>query len=159
MPDLTRIQTLFAWLILIQFAVVVLHDWLEIPGLTRSSQVRAVVGTRKLLIATLINALFPGAAAALVLWYWNQTPSPVATGYWLAYTAITVLSAIAMWYLPYLFGAKASTRQDYLAMYRRTFRVLPRRGANPRPNLLHVLFHLLFVGTFALALVLWLKTR
>jgi hypothetical protein len=39
-------------------------------------------------------------------------------------------------------------------MYAGTRQVLPPRGDNPRPNLLHLCFHALFVVTFLLALVL-----
>jgi len=47
------IQALFAYLITLQFAVVVAHDWIDVPGWTHGTQVQLVVGRRKLWIATL----------------------------------------------------------------------------------------------------------
>lgn len=60
-------ETAFGCLIVLQFVLVVAHDWLEIPGWTHSSQVQSVVGRRKLLLATSINAIFPGTAAAFAI--------------------------------------------------------------------------------------------
>jgi hypothetical protein len=74
--------------------------------------------------------------------------------YWVLYCAITVLSAIAMWYVPYLFGASEKTKLEYAKMYAGTWQVLPRRGDNPRPNVLHLGFHLLFLATLVLACVI-----
>jgi hypothetical protein len=42
-------------------------------------------------------------------------------------------------------------------MYAGTKHVLPARGDNPRPNLLHLYFHVLFVVTLGLAVVLRLR--
>jgi hypothetical protein len=146
-----RINTLFAWLIILQFIVVVSHDWLEIPGWTHGSQVQAAVGRTKLLWATAINAIFPGLAVAFALWFWGKShPSYVGT-YWVSYCAVTVASAVGMWYVPYLFGADEKKKLEYLQMYTGTRHIFPARGDNPRPNLLHVLFHVLFVMNFALA--------
>jgi hypothetical protein len=151
------LQTVFAWLIIVQFVVVVSHDWLEIPGWTHSKQVQAAIGRTKLLWATLINAIFPGVAVAFAVWFWGHSvPKPVDT-YWVLYCAITVLSAIAMWYVPYVFGASEKTKLEYSQMYAGTRQVFPARGDNPRPNLLHVLFHILFVVNFALAVMIRLR--
>ena len=57
-----KIETLFACLIVLQFAVVVSHDWLDIPGWTHGRQVQAVVGRGRLAFATAINAVFPALA-------------------------------------------------------------------------------------------------
>lgn len=54
------------------------------------------------------------------------------------------MSAIAMWYIPYFFGAKQAQQEEYLAFYAGTHQLLPARGDNPRPNLLHLLFHVFF---------------
>src|SRR5258708_2023693 len=87
-------QTLFACLIIVQFAVVVAHDWLEIPGWTHGSQVQEVVGRRKLWIATLINAIFPGIAVAFAILFWNRQKPFFVTRYWVIYCAVTLASAI-----------------------------------------------------------------
>jgi hypothetical protein len=52
-----------------------------------------------------------------------------------------------MWYVPYFFGADEKKRGEYSRMYAGTRHIFPTRGDNPRPNFLHVLFHLLFVVT------------
>lgn len=59
-----------------------------------------------------------------------------------------------MWYLPYFFGASEQKQGEYRKFYQGTRQVLPARGDNPRPNLLHVLFHVVFVITFCLALLM-----
>jgi hypothetical protein len=46
-PMNAKIETLFACLIVLQFAVVVSHDWLDIPGWTHGWQAQAVVGRWK----------------------------------------------------------------------------------------------------------------
>jgi hypothetical protein len=59
-----------------------------------------------------------------------------------------------MWYVPYFFGAREKTRRDYARMYEGTLHILPPRGDNPRPNLLHICFHVLFVINLCLAVAL-----
>jgi hypothetical protein len=147
-------QTLFNYLITLQFLVVVLHDWLDIPGWTHGRQVQSTIGRKQLWIATAINAIFPGLAVAFALWYWNAPKPAIVVDYWLIYCAITLGSAITMWYVPYFFGASQRKTRDYAQMYAGTRQVLPRRGDNPRPNLLHVCFHVLFVINLALAIAL-----
>ena len=68
-----------------------------------------------------------------------------------------LFAAIGMWYLPYFRGGSEQQRREYAAMYAGTRQVLPERGENPRPNLLHVCFHVVFVVTLALAILL--RTR
>jgi hypothetical protein len=55
-----------------------------------------------------------------------------------------------MWYVPYFFGANEEKKREYSRMYAGTRDVLPARGDNPRPNLLHICFHALFVINFLL---------
>ena len=153
-----RLETLFGVLVTLQFAAVVAHDWLEIPGWTHSRQVQAVIGRNKLLWATAINVIFPGLAVALALAYWGRPHPKIVGTYWAIYCGITVLSAIAMWYVPYLFGADGKKKTEYARMYAGTRHVLPSRGDNPRPNVLHVCFHLLFVLNLIVAIVIRLRT-
>jgi hypothetical protein len=147
-------ERLFGCLISLQFLVVVIHDWIDVPGWTHGRQVRAVVGGRKLLWATLINAAFPGAAVGLALWFWDRPWPRFAGNYWAIYCALTVVSALLMWYLPYFCGTNAAKTREYAQMYAGTRHVLPARGDHPRPNLLHICFHILFVATLVLALLL-----
>ena len=147
----------FTVLITLQFLIVVLHDWLEIPGWTHSRQVQEVVGRRKLMVATIINAVFPGLAVAFAIWFWNAPRPNGVTNYWLIYCGITLGSAVMMWYVPYFFGASEQKTRDYDRMYAGTRQILPARGNHPRPNLLHICFHVLFVVNLVLAVVLRLQ--
>jgi hypothetical protein len=147
-------QLLFACLITLQFAIIVAHDWINIPGWTHGAQVQAVVGRRKLWIATMINAIFPGIAVAFAIAFWSRPKPGFVANYWVLYCAVTLASAIFMWYVPYFLGAPEKTKQDYLRMYAGTRQVLRPRNDNPRPNLLHLCFHVLFTVNFCLALVL-----
>ena len=147
-------QTLFSCLLIAQFVVVVLHDWLEIPGWTHGSQVQAIVGRRKLILATAINAVFPGVAVAFAIHWWGRPRPVLVDDYWVLYCAITLLSAVVMWYVPYVFGADQQRKLEYARMYAGTTYVLPPRGDHPRPNLLHLCFHVLFVVNFLLVVLL-----
>ena len=132
--------------------MVVAHDWIDVPGWTHGTQVQSVVGRRKLWIATLINAAFPGIAVAFAFTFWNRPKPAFVKSYWILYCAVTLASAIFMWCIPYFLDATEKTKQDYLRMYAGTKQVLPPRKDNPRPNLLHLCFHVLFIVNFCLAL-------
>lgn len=148
------LATVFSALIVVQFLVITLHDWLNIPGWTHGRQVQAVIGRRKFVAATLTNAIFPGLAVLFIFLY-RTGPRPAGiANYWVIYCAVTVVSAIMMWYVPYFFGANEKTRTEYARMYAGTRQVLPARGDNPRPNLLHLCFHVLFLTNLCLALLI-----
>jgi hypothetical protein len=144
-------QTFFEWLIPLQFLLVALHDWVNIPGLTSATRVQSVIGKRKLLVVTLVNSSLPGLAVFFAI-HFRNTPAPLyVKGYWFLYCVGTVLSGIAMWYIPYFFGASEEKTREYAAMYAGTRFVFPSRGNNPRPNALHFCFHILFLTTFLLS--------
>jgi len=148
------IQTVFTCLITLQFIVIVSHDLVDIPGWTHGSQVRSTIGRRKLWFATLANSTFPGLAVAFAAYFWNKPKPKFVSEYWIVYCAITLASAVGMWYVPYLFGTSDEKKRVYSMMYAGTRQVLPQRGDNPRPNLIHVCFHVLFVINFGLALAM-----
>ena len=146
---------LFTCLLVLQFAIIESHDLIDIPGWVHGSQVQAVLGRRNVWLATLANSVFPGVAVGFALYFWNRpTPHFVKT-YWVIYCTVALLSAVGMWYVPYLIGTSEKKRQQYLSMYAGTRHILPSRGDNPRPNLFHIGIHVLFVGTFSLALALY----
>lgn len=134
----SKIQTLFTCLITLQFVVVASHDLVDIPGWTNATHVQSIVGRRKLLLVKLVNSLFPGLAAAFAIYFWNRPKPGFVVDYWIVYCAVTLASAIYMWYVPYLRCATEERKRDYSIMYAGTRQVLPPRGDNPRPNLLHV---------------------
>jgi hypothetical protein len=133
---------------------VTFHDLVDIPGWTHGAKVRAVVGRGKLWLVTLINGTFPGLAVAFAFYFWGRPKPAFALNYWALYCAVTVASAIAMWYVPYFRGTTEERKREYAAMYAGTIQVFPARGENPRPNLLHACFHVLFVLTLLLSLIL-----
>jgi hypothetical protein len=149
------IQIVFNYLIVLQFVVVALHDWIEIPGWTHGRQMMAVLGPTKMAIGTVINCLFPGLAAAFAIYFWNSPKPNYALDYWVIYCAVTVLGAITAWWIPYFRGTDEKTTQMYLKMYAGTKQILPPRGDNPRANLLHLYFHVLFLGNLVLSAILW----
>ena len=55
----------FTCLIVLQFAVIVSHDLIDIPGWVHGSQIQGMIGRRKVWLATLANSVFPGMAAGV----------------------------------------------------------------------------------------------
>ena len=145
---------LFSLLIILQFAIIITHDLIDIPGLVHGSQIQAIMGRRKVWLATLANSIFPGIAAGFAIYFWNRPTPGYVPNYWLIYCGVALMSAIGMWYIPYLRGAPDKQKAEYLSMYAGTRHVLPQRGDNPRPNLFHIGIHVLFVVNFCLALAL-----
>jgi hypothetical protein len=141
-------------LLIVQFVVVASHDLIDIPGWVHGSQVKAVVGRNKFILGTLSTAIFPALAAGFAVYFWSRPKPALVYSYWMWYCAITVISAIAMWWIPYFFGTSERTTRMYSEMYRGTRHVLPARGDNPRPNLFHLFVHVLFAVTLVLALML-----
>lgn len=148
----TSMTAAFTCLIVLQFLIIVSHDLIDVPGWIHGSQVQAHLGKRKVWLATLANAVFPGIAVGFAVYFWGRPSPGYAFDYWVIYCAVALLSAVAMWYVPYLRGAPERERTDYLAMYAGTRHILPERGDNPRPNLFHVGIHVLFGVNFCLAL-------
>lgn len=152
-------RTAFTFLITVQFMIILLHDLVEIPGWAHTSQMRAVLGRGKLFGATLANSIFPGLAAVWAWWFWSRPTPHYVTRYWMVYCAVTVLSAIGMWYVPYFLDTTEEKKEEFRRFYAGTRQILPERGDHPRPNLLHVLFHVLFVATFTLAILIAVTPR
>ena len=109
--------TVFTCLIILQFAIIVSHDLIDIPGWVHGSQVRASIGRRKVWLATIANSVFPGIAVGFAIYFWNRPKPGFVENYWVVYCAITLASAIAMWYVPYLFGTSEDNKRDFLRMY------------------------------------------
>jgi hypothetical protein len=145
---------LFTCLIVLQFLIIVSHDLIDVPGLIHGSQIQAQIGEGKVWLATLANAVFPGIAAGFALYFGSRPRPGYVSNYWIIYCSIALLSAVGMWYVPYLRGASEKQKREYLNMYAGTRHILPKRGDNPRPNLFHVGIHFLFLVNFCLALAL-----
>lgn len=145
---------LFTCLISLQFVIIACHDLIDIPGWIHGSQVQALIGRRKVWLATLANSVFPGIAVGFALYFWNRPKPAFVPNYWIIYCTVALVSAVGMWYIPYLRGASEKQKSEYLKMYAGTRHILPPRGDNPRPNLFHIGIHVLFVLNFSLALML-----
>jgi hypothetical protein len=146
--------TLFTCLITLQFVIIASHDLIDIPGWVHGPQVRTIIGRRKVWLATFANSIFPGLAAGFAIYFWNKPRPDFVPNYWLIYCSIALLSAVGMWYIPYLRGASDKQKNQYLKMYAGTRHILPPRGDNPRPNLFHIGIHALFLINFCLAVLL-----
>ncbi|MDP9039602.1 MAG: hypothetical protein M3O02_10075 [Acidobacteriota bacterium] len=147
-------NALFTGLIVLQFLIIVSHDLINVSGWIHGSQIQAQIGKRKVWLATLGNAVFPGIAVGFALYFWSRPRPGYVTNYWVIYCSIALLSAVGMWYMPYLLGAPENKKKEYLSMYAGTRQILPERGDNPRPNLFHVGIHILFLVNFWLAFAL-----
>ncbi len=145
-------SVLFTYLIVLQFLIIVSHDLIDLPGWIHGSQVQAQIGKGKVWLATLANAGFPGIAAGFAIYFWTCPRPGYVSTYWVIYCSIALLSAIGMWYIPYLRGAPEKQEMEYQSMYAGTRHILPERGDNPRPNLFHVGMHFLFMVNLCLAL-------
>ncbi len=146
--------TLFTCLITLQFLIILCHDLIDIPGWVHGSKIQAMIGRRKILLATLANSTFPGLSVAFAIYFWNRPKPAYVSNYWLLYCAVAMASAIGMWYIPYFLGAPEKQKRGYLEMYEGTRHVLPARSDNPRPNLFHMGIHVLFLVNLCLAVVL-----
>jgi hypothetical protein len=147
-------MTLFTCLITLQFVIIASHDLIDIRGWVHGSQVQTLIGRRKVWFATLINSAFPGLAVAFAIYFWNRPRPTFASNYWIIYCTLALMSAIGMWYIPYIRGASEKQKDEYRKMYEGTRHILPPRGDNPRPNLFHIGIHVLFVLNFSLAVIL-----
>jgi hypothetical protein len=105
---------LFTCLITLQFAIIVSHDLIDIPGWVHGSQVQALIGRRKVWLATLANSVFPGIAAGLAIYFWHRPRPAYVPNYWVIYCAVALLSAVGMWYVPYLRGAPQKQKSRIL---------------------------------------------
>ena len=153
-----RLQIVLAITLTVQLLIIALHDLIDIRGWVHGSQVQQVIGRRKVLWATAINSLFPGLAAGLAIAALFGPIPHFAVRYSVIYCAMTVVSAIAMWYVPYWLGTDEKTRREYREMYAGTRHLLPARADNPRPNLAHLCFHLIFLVNLGLALTISLRS-
>ena len=153
-----RLRIVFAITLTVQLLIIALHDLVDIRGWVHGSQVQQVMGRRKVLWATAINSLFPGLAVALAIAALFGPIPHFALRYSVIYCAVTVVSAIAMWYVPYCLDTDEKTRREYQAMYAGTRHLLPPRAENPRPNVAHLCFHVIFLFNLALALTIGLRS-
>jgi hypothetical protein len=70
-----------------------------------------------------------------------------------AYYVILFACEVATWFVPYLLGASSKWEATYRRVHASTIMLLPRRGANPTPNLEHLILMAFTLATAASTLV------
>ena len=142
--------------LIVVLAVFVLYllfqDWVSVPGFNEPQTGGVRLGQRLAISAG--NVVPPLLLLVLILASPRTGPLPWWTLGWgvLYFVAFLVLVWLA-WYGPYLNGTTAQRTADYRAEFARTVQALPPRGDHPRPNLAHVVLHLLFLATAVLFVV------
>ncbi|MFI7033836.1 hypothetical protein ACIBK1_34400 [Microbispora rosea] len=116
------------------------------------NNVREAKRSEKLTEVT-VNAPVLALPALLLVWA-SAAGLPVLAYAGAAVELLALLSGLALWWLPYLAGvtvpwATAGTGETWAALHARTYAktviVLPRRGDRPRPNLEHMILHMLML--------------
>jgi hypothetical protein len=64
-----------------------------------------------------------------------------------AFYFILFVGELATWWVPYFFGASPKWAEIYARVQGRTITIVPRRGANPAPNLEHLILMALTLAT------------
>jgi hypothetical protein len=128
------------------------QDWLDLFPLNDIAQLKQTMPPFTRLLMILGNSAPSIVALSLALIY-RDLSTPLGVGlYWAAYFGSVLVLMYSMWYKPYLFGATAEQRQEFIHAYGRTHQILPRHGDNPRPNTFHVILHVLFLVNSVLSI-------
>jgi len=128
------------------------QDWVTVPRFNESQTDGVGFGQRVAISAG--NVLPPLLLLVLVLASPRTGPLPWWTLGWGAlYCAAFLVLVWLAWYGPYLRGTTAQRTAEYRAEFAGTLQVLPARGDHPRPNLAHVVLHLLFLATAVLFVI------
>jgi hypothetical protein len=137
-----------------QVAVLWLHDWLPLGGLTDPAAARRADGFSKLVQTTLIQSI---PYSVLLYYSWRHLAGPLpqwlSIALWVAY-GVLFLGELRAWWLPYLLIREPRRAERYQALFGRTHAFLPAHNGI-RPNTLHCLLHLATAATLAL---LWRLT-
>jgi len=124
--------------------VVAVHDWVPLGRLNDlSPENQPPRGTR---VAASVGNIVPVVALFVIAIVWSDRPLPLGAAIFaVAYIAVFVVLMWLSWYQPYFFGASEQRERDAEREYGGTVQVLPRRGTHVRPNLMHVILHVLFI--------------
>jgi hypothetical protein len=144
--------TLFVVALALQTLHLICQDWLDLFPLNDIAQLKQTISPTSRLLMILGNSAPSIIALSLALLYLDQ-PIPLGVGvYWAAYFGSVLVLMYSLWYKPYIFGATAEQRREFVHAYGRTHHVLPPRGENPRPNTFHLILHALFLVNSVLAI-------
>ena len=139
--------------LIIALAVFVLYllfqDWVTVPRFNEPHTGDVGVGRRLAISAG--NVVPPLLLLVLVAASPATGPLPWWTlGWGILYDVAFLVLVWMAWYGPYLHGTTPQRTAEYRAEFARTIQVLPARGDHPRPNLAHVILHVLFLATVVL---------
>jgi hypothetical protein len=123
-----------------------LHDWIPLGTLNDVKAVRAADPVRKLVVGTLISLTpFAIGLAGSAIYFDRAYPAWLLWWLWISYGLLFV-GELKAWWIPYLFRPEPERAARYQAMFGATHAFLPERNGI-RPNTLHVVLHLVTLGT------------
>ncbi len=129
-------------------AFIALHDWIPLGRLNDVKAVQAADSRFRLVMVTLVSTL-PFALALGWTVEHADAPFPGWLNWylWITY-GLALLGLIRAWWGPYLFYKDPKRAERYKAMFGNTLAFLPEHNGI-RPNVLHVVFHLVVVAIAA----------
>ena len=142
--------------LIVSLAVFVLYlvfqDWVTVPRFNEPRSGGISLGKRTAI--SVGNVVPPLLLLILVAMSPTTGPLPWWTVAWgtIYFVAFLVLAWLS-WYQPYVSGTTPERAASYEEEFAGTIQVLPPRGDHPRPNLAHVVLHLLML----LCLVLFIS--
>jgi hypothetical protein len=132
--------------------VMLVHDWVPLGPLNDLPRQREQPLRMRLLVEA--GNVLPVAAILVLAAVFPTGRLPLGASIYLAaYIVIFAVLAWLSWYRPYLFGSTPEREQAAAHEFGRTTQVLPRRGTRIRPNLMHVILHVLFLAVAVAAVV------
>ncbi len=128
----------------VYLASLVVHDWVPMFRLNDLER-QAAHGIRPRVLAFLGNTI-PVVVLLVIAILFPMGRLPLwASIYAGLYIVVFLVLVWLSWYQPYLFGTTPERERAAAHEYGRTVQVLPVRGTRVRPNLTHVILHLLFL--------------
>jgi hypothetical protein len=147
------LEMLFLTTSLCQLAILLVHDWLDLFPLNDIAHLQHSMSARQRLLMIFGNtAVYFGLLLAQAIYFGQTKP------FWLGIAGAFYYCSVwfmmyQQWYKLYLFGAPEQVCRKYALEYGRTLQILPPRGNNPRPNLLHAILHVLFLVNSVLTIL------
>jgi hypothetical protein len=137
---------------------IALHDWIPLGRLNNLQGIRGADTIGKLVMVTVLSTL-PFALAFVASTYYAQARFPMWLMWtlWISYGS-GVYGLLRAWWVPYLLVKDPARAARYQSRFAHTHAFLPSRNGI-RPDTLHVSFHLVFVTTCVLLLVLTFSGR
>ena len=133
-----------------------IHDWVPLGPLNDVEGVKLENSTSGLVRTTIINTLSILIVVIIAMIFIGKR-YPIWARIWLViHLGSITAGAIMAWWIPYFFGADQETSKRYEVMFGNTHSFLPEIN-NITPNTIHVLFHLILLVTWILAIFISIK--